>query len=245
MAIGPGQRALIRRLRIHFMRGRAPAKRKRAPLSRKRHPYLLPVLLTVAVGVLLAVNLIRLLEARMAPVVTAIARANAQNTMISVLEHAVAEDLSKREVGYADFISIERDESGSITALTADMGALNLLRADLVSTALNALYEVEVSEIQVPLGSLFDSDLAWARGPSIHARDMSIGTVTAEFKREFIAAGINQTLHRICLEWDIPITLLFAGFQVEVPVETSLCVAETVIVGRVPDTYLELPASLG
>ena len=235
-------RNIICSLRRHALRSHVSVRHR--PLSRRPgvHPYI-AVLLPIVFGILIAANLIALLEARMAPVVTAIARASAQNTMISVLEHAVAEDLARREVGYSDFVSIERDASGSITALTTNMGALNLLRADLVSAALAALSEVEVSEIQVPLGSLFDSDLAWARGPAIHARTMSIGTVTAEFEREFMAAGVNQTLHRISLVWDIPITLLLAGFQVDVPVETSLCVVETVVVGRVPDTYLELPSS--
>ena len=67
---------------------------------------------------------------------------------------------------------------------------------------------------------------------------MSVGTVQAEFESEFSEAGVNQTRHRIWLHLSIPATVLLAGSAIEVPLDTELCVAETVIVGQVPNTYL-------
>lgn len=179
----------------------------------------------------------------MVPVIETIARTRAENVMTSILEHSVAEDLADRAVSYADFVSIQRDQEGNITALTTDMAAMNQLRVELVSEILAVLSEADVSEIEVPLGSLFDSELAWARGPAIRARAITVGTVSAEFESEFSAAGVNQTLHRICLKLSVPITMILPGSSVEVPVNTQLCVAETVIVGQVPDTYLEFGSS--
>ena len=103
-----------------------------------------------------------------------------------------------------------------------------------------ALDGVDVSDIQVPLGSLFDLEPLWAKGPTLRARAMTVGTVRAEFDSQFTSAGVNQTLHRIWMEVVVPMTLLLPGGEVEVSVNTRLCVAETVIVGRVPDTYLQL-----
>ena len=105
---------------------------------------------------------------------------------------------------------------------------------------LEALGEVDVSDIQVPLGSLFDLEPLWAKGPSLKAKAMTVGTVRAEFDSQLASAGVNQTLHRIWMEVDVPMTLLLPGGAVEVTVSTRLCVAETVIVGKVPDTYLQL-----
>lgn len=99
---------------------------------------------------------------------------------------------------------------------------------------------MDVSEIQVPLGSLFDLEPLWAKGPAIRARAMTVGTVRAEFDSQLTSAGVNQTLHRIWMEVDVPMTLLLPGGEVEVSVDTRLCVAETVIVGKVPDTYLQM-----
>lgn len=67
---------------------------------------------------------------------------------------------------YGDFVTIQRDASGAITAMTTDMAALNQLRAQLVAQILSALEGVDASEIRIPLGSLVDSELVWARGRS-------------------------------------------------------------------------------
>jgi len=199
-----------------------------------------PVLVTLAVALLVSVCTIRGLESRLRPVILEAARAQTQNAMTAVLENAVREDLANRGVSYADLIVIHRDSGGAITSLTTDMAALNLLRTELVDQVLATLQGIDVSIVKVPLGSLFDSELVWARGPAIQAHAMWVGTVSAEFESQFSAAGVNQTLHRIWLEVSVPLTVLLPGGRVEVPVETRLCVTETVIVGKVPNTYLSL-----
>ena len=199
-----------------------------------------PALLTLAVALLVAGTVIALLESKLRPVVAEIAAAQAQNTMTAVIENAVTADLAARQVGYSDLIVIQRDERGVITALTTDMAQMNLLRAELTSAILEALEEVNISNIQVPLGSLFDLEPLWAKGPALKARAMTVGTVRAEFDSQLTSAGENQTLHRIWMEINVPMTLLLPGGEVETALHTRLCVAETVIVGKVPDTYLHL-----
>lgn len=199
-----------------------------------------PALITLAAALIVAGTVIALLEAKLRPVVAEIAAAQARNTITAVVENAVTADLAARHVSYADFVTIQRDEGGAITALTTDMARMNLLRAELVDAILEALEGVDVSEVVVPLGSLFDLEPLWARGPVLKARSMTVGTVRAEFESQFTSAGVNQTLHRVWMEVDVPMTLLLPGGEVEVAVDTRLCVAETVIVGKVPDTYLQL-----
>ena len=152
----------------------------------------------------------------------------------------LVDGLAAREVSYADFVTIQRDESGAITALTTDMAKMNLRRSELTAAILEALEEADVSAIQVPLGSLFDLEPLWAKGPALKTRAITVGTVRAEFESQLTSAGVNQTLHRIWMEVEAPITLLLPGGEVETSLHTQLCVAETVIVGRVPDTYLQL-----
>lgn len=199
-----------------------------------------PALITLAVALLVAASVIALLEAKLRPVVAEIASAQAQNTMTAVVEGAVTADLAARNVSYADFITIQRDGGGAITALTTDMARMNLLRAELTAAILESIAGVDVSDIEVPLGSLFDLEPLWAKGPSLRARAMTVGTVRTEFDSQFTSAGVNQTLHRIWLEVDVPMTLLLPGGEVETALHTRLCVAETVIVGKVPDTYLQV-----
>lgn len=231
--MGPWRRELVRYVR-------RPAKRRPVWPAPGQELRISPAFITLAVALVLAGSVIGLLEVKLRPVVAEIAAAQAQNTMTSTIETAITADLAARQVNYGDFVSIQRDERGMITALTTDMARMNLLRAELTSTILDALEGVDVSVIQVPLGSLFDLEPLWAKGPALQARAMTVGTVRAEFDSQLTSAGVNQTLHRIWMEVDVPMTLLLPGGEVETSIHTRLCVAETVIVGQVPDTYLQL-----
>lgn len=215
---------------------------RRAPQQMRRKGRVSPLVVTLAVGIGLAAAAVGVLEARLRPMVAAAAQMQAHNHVTAVVEQAILSDLSQRQVGYSQLVTIQRDDGGGISSLTTDMAALNALRAQLVKQVLGAVEGINVSDLQIPLGSLINFDLLWARGPSLKVRAMTVGTVSAEFESEFSSAGVNQTLHRIWLEVNVPLKLLLPGGAVETAVETRLCVAETVIVGQVPETYLQLGA---
>ena len=108
-----------------------------------------------------------------------------------------------------------------------------------MGAALDALEGVDVSQIQIPLGSLLDFDLVWGLGPTMKVHAMTVGTVEGEFSSEFSSAGVNQTLHKISLDLEVPLTLMLPGGAVETVCRTSVPVAETVIVGQVPQVFLQ------
>ncbi len=232
----PWRRELERRIRRPIV--------YRRPVWTGPGPGIPPAVLTLAVALLVAGSVIALLETKLRPVVAEVAAAQAKNTMTAVVENTVTANLADRQVSYSDFVTIQRDGGGAITALTTDMANMNLLRAELTAAILEALEGVDVSDIQVPLGSLFDLEPLWAKGPALKARAMTVGTVRAEFDSQLTSAGVNQTLHRIWMEVEVPMKLLLPGGEVEVSLDTRLCVAETVIVGQVPDTYLQLDGML-
>ena len=198
-----------------------------------------PWKITLLAGVLIAILGIGFLEARLRPMVVTAAQAQAQNTIAGVVEHAIFSEMERQTVAYSDLVSIQRDTSGTITALTTETVAMNRLRARLVGVVLEALEGIDVSQIQIPLGSLLDLDLLWGLGPTMSVHAMAVGTVEGEFSSEFSSAGINQTIHKIELDLVIPLTLMLPGRVVETVCETQIPIAETVIVGQVPETYLQ------
>lgn len=195
--------------------------------------------LTIAVGLLLAAGCVSLLELRLRPMVITLAQAQAQNLVTSVVEQAFSREMNTQPDAYRQLVDIQRDETGAITALSADMPVLNQLRTTLTADVLQALQSADVSQIQVPLGSLVDLDLLWGLGPTVKVYSMTVGTVEGEFESEFTSAGVNQTVHRIILTLKVPLTLMLPGGAAETVCETQLCVAETVIVGQVPESYLQ------
>ena len=187
---------------------------------------------------------VRLTECALRPVLAAAARYQVRSQVTAAVEQWAARDLQERGVDYSDFVTITRNEAGEITALCADMARLNLLRAELSAHLLERLEDSQL-ELTVPVGSLLPIEPTWARGPELHLRALALGTASAEFESELTSAGINQTRHRLWLELSVPVTVLLPGGGEELTVDSRLCVAETVIVGRVPQTWFQtggLPA---
>ena len=83
------------------------------------------------------------------------------------------------------------------------------------------------------------------KGPLLPVRIRSVGGAEATFEHVFTAAGINQTHHQIMLDLTVSLTLLIPGGPLDTQVSTQVCVAETVLVGEVPDTYLALSGQSG
>ena len=196
----------------------------------------------VAAGVMCAA--VRLTECALRPVLAAAARYQVRSQVTAAVEQWAARDLQERGVDYSDFVTITRNEAGEITALSADMARLNLLRAELSAHLLERLEDSQL-ELTIPVGSLLPLEPTWARGPELHLRALALGTASAEFESEFTSAGINQTRHRLWLELSVPVTVLLPGGGEELTVDSRLCVAETVIVGQVPQTWFQtggLPA---
>ena len=187
---------------------------------------------------------VRLTESALRPVLAAAARYQVRSQVTAAVEQWAARDLQERGVDYSNFVAITRNEAGEITALSADMARLNLLRAELSAHLLERLEDSQL-ELTIPVGSLLPLEPTWARGPELHLRALALGTASAEFESEFTSAGINQTRHRLWLELSVPVTVLLPGGGEELTVDSRLCVAETVIVGQVPQTWFQtggLPA---
>lgn len=203
--------------------------------DRRPSPWLLPLV----VSLLLAALVISLFQLRLRPIAVTLAKTQAENTISAKVEQIITEDLARRGISYSSFVKIQRDSSGGIISMTTDMAAMNLLRSELLSQVLNTLSGIEISRIQIPLGSLLDLNLLWGLGPTMKVHVMTAGTIEGEFVSSFSSAGVNQTLHQIYLELTVPLTLMLPGGPAETTSKTRLCVAETVIVGHVPDTYLQ------
>ena len=216
----------------------------RLKLERRLRRGLPPWVLTWLVAAAVMCAAVRLTESALRPVLAAAARYQVRSQVTAAVEQWAARDLQERGVDYSDFVTITRNEAGEITALSADMARLNLLRAELSAHLLERLEDSQL-ELTVPVGSLLPLEPTWARGPELHLRALALGTASAEFESEFTSAGINQTRHRLWLELSVPVTVLLPGGGEELTVDSRLCVAETVIVGRVPQTWFQtggLPA---
>ncbi|MDO4811940.1 MAG: sporulation protein YunB [Eubacteriales bacterium] len=195
-------------------------------------------LLLLAVAAALALLALVLVAAmHLKPILTSLATTRVSNTVNGIVGAAVNETIYSGDVDYDRLISFEKDNEGRITAVKSNMAEFNRLQSAILVEILTKLSEVSTKDISVPIGTLTGSPLLAGRGPLIRVRMQSVGSSSARFENAFTSAGINQTKHQIYLVVDVYVSILLPGFSTVTRVSSSYAVAETVIVGSVPDNY--------
>lgn len=171
------------------------------------------------------------------PILTSLATARVSNTVNGIVSAAVNETIYSGDVDYDSLISFEKDNEGHITAVKSNMAEFNRLQSAIIADILEKLSEVTTRELSIPFGTLTGSPLLAGRGPLISVRMQSVGSSSAHFENAFTSAGINQTKHQIYLVVDVYVSILLPGFSTMTKVSNTYAVAETVIVGLVPENY--------
>lgn len=190
-------------------------------------------------ALLLAGVFIRCVESRYLPVLQELLSAQVSSQVTGQLSQTIAGELTGA-VSYTDLVTLERDAQGQITAITTDVAKMNLLKEQVVSQTAAYIDGLEESAFAIPVGSLTKRTVFSGRGLKLSVKALTAGRVTAEFQQAFTQGGINQTRHQILLEITAPVEFLLAGETWTETVTTQILVAETVIVGQVPQTYLNI-----
>ena len=191
--------------------------------------------LTVIFTLLLALTVAVVLH--MKPVVVDLATARTSNAVNRIVVAAVNDAVVSGRIDYEQLVDFDKDAEGHVTALRSNMAAFNRLQASIADDILQRMAEVSSTDLAIPIGTLTGSPLLAGRGPCLRVRMQSVGTATARFDNQFSSAGINQTRHRIILDVDVHVSILLPGLTTYTKVSNEISVAETVIVGGVPETY--------
>lgn len=194
----------------------------------------------IMLGVLLALLMIHTIHNALRTPLVALTESRIRNQIIHVAEEAVGEVLYRQGASYSDMVSLQTGKSGEITTLSTDTVQLNQLRNAVMEQVITQVEDLDAEELGIPLGLLTGWDLLSATGPKLPVRVLSVASASGNYRNDFISAGINQTLHRIFLDVTILVRVLLPGGIVETEVMVPISVAETVIIGQVPQTYLNL-----
>lgn len=188
-------------------------------------------------GLVLILTVVMLAGTQLRPLLESLAVTRVSNTVNRIIVEAVDESIQNGSIRYEQLISFEKDSEGHITAVHSNMAACNRLQAEILDIILERISQVSARELSIPVGTLTGSALLAGRGPRVTVRMESVGSSSARFRNEFSSAGINQTNHRVILYIDVSVSILLPGFAAATKVSNAVTVAETVIVGSVPDTY--------
>ena len=172
-------------------------------------------------------------------VIEDLAQTQVKNTTSDLTNDAIAKQIAVGDIQYDRIVFFEKDLDGRITALKTNMSEVNRLKTDILNIINDEILALDHSDIGIPLGSLILPELLSGKGPAIPVHILSIRNSDANFVSHFSQAGINQTLHRLNMEVSIDVAVLVLGHTSSFTMSSEVVVAETIIVGDVPQTYLQ------
>ena len=186
-----------------------------------------------------------MLRSRYRDIIQELAQTQVKNTTSDLTNDAIAKQIAQGVIQYDRIVYFEKDLDGRITALKTNMSEVNRLKTDLLNLINDEILALDTSAIGIPLGSLFLPELLSGKGPAIPVHILSIRNSDAAFTSAFSQAGINQTLHQLVMVVSVDVSVLVLGQTSSFTVNSEVVVAETVIVGDVPSTYLQTGGTYG
>lgn len=188
---------------------------------------------------LLLILLLMLLERNLTRVVLTLASAKAEVLAVQALNQA-AEALIADGISYDSLVHVTLGEDGSVRLLQANTTGMNSLASRASLTAQAKLEALQDQTVSVPLGSALGVTLLAGTGPRIRVHMLPVGAVVTAYETEFTSAGINQTRHRVLLTMRAQVQLVLPTGASGVEAVTQVAVAESIIVGQVPDSFVNV-----
>ena len=193
----------------------------------------------IVVLLILLVVLLTVFRIRYHDAIRGLAETQIRNSTSDLINDAIDHQIETGNVRYDRIIYFEKDLDGRITALKTNMSEVNRLKTDILNLINDEILALDTADLGIPLGSLVLPELFSGRGPGIPVHILSIRNSDAAFQSFFTEAGINQTLQQLTMDVSVDVSVLVLGKTENFTVTSQVVVAETIIVGQVPDTFLQ------
>ncbi|NLJ99030.1 MAG: sporulation protein YunB [Tissierellia bacterium] len=188
--------------------------------------------------IILGVYIYKYIDKNILPTVIAISEIKAKAVTTEAINDTIKTKI-KRDINYNDLIFVKYDKDGRVTLMQANTILMNNIAAEVALEVQKQLQKISKSKIKVPLSNAFDTRLV--NLPSISVNIIPQGSVAVDFATEFESSGINQTRHRIYIIVVTDIKMIVPLVSEDIKITTNIPIAETIIVGEVPDQYISVP----
>ena len=187
----------------------------------------------------MALVLLALFRSRYTNTICTLAETQVRNATSDLINDAIDLQIENGNIQYDRIVYFEKDLAGKITALKTNMSEVNRLKTAILNLINDEILAMDTTHMGIPLGDLILPELMSNRGPEIPIHILSIRNSDASFGSDFTQAGINQTLHQLTMEVLVDVAILVFGQTRIFTVSAQVVVAETIIVGEVPDTLFQ------
>ncbi|NLX61590.1 MAG: sporulation protein YunB [Tissierellia bacterium] len=178
------------------------------------------------------------IDKNLKPSIVAVSEVKARQVAIKTINDTIKKTIGNN-IKYTDLINVSYDKEGKIAMMQANTMLMNILASEVALEVQEQLVEISDSSIMLPLNNVFDIHII--KLPSIKVRIIPQGAIDVDFATEFESAGINQTRHRIYIVVNTDIKMILPLTSENIRVTTNIPIAETIIIGDVPETFVDIP----
>ena len=171
------------------------------------------------------------------PVVKTVAEEKVRALTVSTVNAAVTSVL-EAEPSFVDMVEYGHDANGGLNSIKINATRVNAVMQRSVQKTQNGLSDMISSGVNIPVGSVSGITFLSGKGPNLNVAVIPVGSVDARLRSEFSEIGINQTIHKIYLSLDSTIKIIIPGAGNTIKSSSEVLLVESVIIGKVPDTYL-------
>lgn len=179
-------------------------------------------------------------ETHLKPTLLTIAEAKATLLATQSVNRVISESINLG-IDPQKLVNVTLDSRGRVVLIQSNTMEFNRIAADTTIKVQNMLKEIGEEKISIPIGQVLGSQLLASVGPNITVTIIPVGTVQVKVFDKFEQAGINQTRHMVYLIATTQIRIVVPLVSKSISVNTQMPIAEYVVVGEVPSTYVQFP----
>lgn len=183
------------------------------------------------------------IDTSLRPTITVLAETKALELANRSINKSVAQ-MVEGKINYEDLMTVKLDSNGSITYIQANTIMMNEIASKIALEIQDELKKVKSTSSYIPIGTALGSPILAKYGPKLKISIEPIGTVSVDFKTEFESSGINQTRHTIYLQANTKVKVVLPLITSTKEVNTKIPICETIIVGDVPESYVNIPSEI-
>lgn len=180
-----------------------------------------------------------LLEIKLKPSIMTLAKAKAQIAATEAVNRTLSEKIAS-QMRYEDMMIWKTDGNGNIVAIQPNTSEINRVTGLTTVKIQEALKDIPRDKVAIPLGYVFGNDLLASMGPWLSIAVLNVGTVNTSVHDTFESTGINQIRHRIYMDIEASMDVVIPSLRAGVVVKTSMPIAEAIILGDVPQYYVNI-----
>ncbi|MBR5306143.1 MAG: sporulation protein YunB [Oscillospiraceae bacterium] len=203
-------------------------KRRKRNYNHKFRTAVLAIILTAAAFIYV--------DLRLRPAVITVAQYHIQSLINKAVNNAIISVMDKTQYSYDDLVEINRNSADEIVSVNYNSLHINKLRSELIKVSIEETQKIPVSYVYIPIGNITSIDILQNKGPKLKFTVTPSSYVEAEVESVFQNTGINQINHQIFITVKVTANALIPNYSTSVYSENKVCVAETVIIGKVPDS---------